>query len=231
MFERTAKTQRVSRVRSKAWSLLVLMADQDGRRTALAEVRRFAWSDDETIVMRRDQTLVHPAVQAKIRFTVRRIGSAELRRVFETAPPADAVNELERKRRIELVDAGAAQCWLAETLDGRPCHLDLFVGPAEMASFMRHTRGVFPSVAEDAGFAEGAYTLEPFRGLHLQGAVASVVYETTCGPEINAIYAHVAPDSRTLRANRRLGYEPHLRQFERYRLGRLSVSRERLYKA
>lgn len=216
------------RVRRLLGRYLELCRTGDGRALVLADVRRLVWSTDEVMIMRRDNRLDHPIPSAKIDITVRPVGLDELRRILDEQPTDSASEQRDRAARTDMVDAGVAECWVAETTEGVPCHLDFFVPPPLVPAFREYTRGVFPAIGPNDAFAEGAYTFEAFRGLHLQAAVAGLVYADDAARDVEWIYGHMGLDSRSQRTNVRLGYEPHFVQIERFRFGKVTVTRRDL---
>lgn len=136
-----------------------------------------------------------PCPRSEHSYVVRPASQKEARTVLsleERNLSAEAARE--RIRRIEILDQDIPTCYVAIHPNGKPCHVQWLIEPAENQRIQELFHGQFPWLKSDEMLIEFAFTHEVYRGC---GIMPIVTW-------------HLIELARNRGANRAITFLPHL---------------------
>jgi GNAT superfamily N-acetyltransferase len=185
--------------------------------------RRWFWSDDSGVGLRRE--LVEPirARKPRVPLRVRPLQPGEEAAFVETHG-ARGEDVLDRVNAAHLLDSGLRTCYVAVDEQERPVYMQYLVFPDENERLDEVFGGLIPPLEQEEALLEFAYTLEEHRGLGVMPyAVAELAAEARRRGADRLVTFVPARNPTVLRFFQRIGFEPFSRRSERYRLFRRRV--------
>ena len=199
---------------------MLASAAATGQLSALfTRVARRVNSTERFICMRRDLDVPFEPPMAKIPLVVRKIQQKDVQPLLDPkGVRIDRNGGLQRVRRKALLETGIGTCYVAVTDDDRPVYMQWLIPPADNDRVMAYFGGKFPALEQNEGLMEGAFTLEPFRGLKIMQAARSVI--AMKGREFGARYLMSFADENAIAAiegSKRAGFHPYVLRVDSWR--------------
>jgi GNAT superfamily N-acetyltransferase len=185
--------------------------------------RRWFWSDDAGVGLRRELLEPIPARKPRVPLRVRPLQPGE-EAVFVDTRRAHGEDVLDRVNAAHLLGSGLRTCYVAVDEQERPVYMQYLVFPDENDRIAKVFGGLIPPLEEEEALLEFAYTLEEHRALGVMPyAVAELAAEARRRGAARLVTFVPARNPTVLRYFRRIGFEPFSRRRERYRLFRRRV--------
>jgi hypothetical protein len=176
------------------------------------------YSDRQSYLLRRDNSLVFSPPRAKIPIIVRPLRPEDIPTVAR-----------ERPIRLSAMESGLSTCYLATTSDGEICYMQWLIDSSQNELIAREFSGLCPPLGSDEMLLEWAYTFMKFRGLGIMADAMSQISEKGAAAGARWLYTYVALDNiASLRGCRSAGYRPYQIRTERWRLFKHTEASEQL---
>ena len=146
---------------------IVMMARHGETAAPIKEVCERIYSNETSMILRRDLAEHHPAPPPKITLTLRALQSQDFPSIIK-----------ERPRRLPILLARIPSCYVAVTETGELAFMLWVIFNAEWARFRPYFKGQIHSpLQSDECLFEFAYTFEKFRGKGVMGAALVMIAE------------------------------------------------------
>lgn len=192
---------------------------------AVADLRRWAWSEAEAVGFRFDARAEHVAPPpALVDLVARPLDDQLAERVFDFEGLGSA-DRLYLERRQNIHRSGLPGGWVAVDPDGNPAYLQWLIPAMHAAQIGEFFGPIFGAIASDTLLVEGAWIPPAFRKQKVMGAGLALVTEAALAASPEARYAvcYPAADNRgAVLGTRSAGYEVFEKRTEQWRLGRRS---------
>lgn len=122
----------------------------------LDEIRKRIYSEDTCYGLRRDLNIPFEPPAARIPLTVRPLRKDDIPFLLaDSGKPLNRSALKDHLRRIFLFKSGIHTCYVAATMDDKPCYMQWLVGPEDNEKILRHFKGGFPPLGPDEMLLEG----------------------------------------------------------------------------
>ena len=112
--------------------------------------------------------------------------------------------------------SGIKTCYVTETEEKIPCHLQWMIGPEENDRLSRFTGGGLPRINENEVLLENAFTIEAYRRRGIEmWTVKQILEKAVAGGARRAILFVRDTNTVTQKIVRRLGFLPYLKKTDR----------------
>ena len=180
----------------------------------LKEFRERLYSNEVSMVLRRDLREHHPAPPPKIAITLRPMEFGDFPSIIA-----------ERPRRLPVLLDNIPGGYVAVTETGELAFMIWLVFSREWPRFKRHFKGeIAKPLKADECILEFAYTFEKFRALGVMGAAMVMIAEEAVKlqPSVRWAYNYIRlSNEASLKGCRNAGFRPYLQREERWRAMRL----------
>lgn len=180
----------------------------------LKELRDRLYSNETSMVLRRNLHERHPAPPPKIAIRLRPMEPGDFPSIVA-----------ERPRRLPVLLDNIPGGYVAVTEAGELAFMIWLVFSNEWPRFKRHFKGEIPEpLKADECMFEFAYTFEKFRGLGVMGAAMVMISDEAVRlrPSVRWAYNYIRLSNEpSLKGCRNAGFRPHMRREERWRAMRL----------
>jgi hypothetical protein len=180
----------------------------------LHEIRDRLYSNEVSMVLRRDLRDDRFAPEARIPLTLRPIQPSDFPLILK-----------ERPRRLSVLLVDIPTCYVAVTDTGELAYMQWLIFDTEWEQFRPHFKGrLFAPLKPDECLFEFAYTFEKFRAKGVMGAALVMIGNQALKIRPNAHWAYnfIRQDNLpSLKGCRNAGFRPYARREERWRAGRL----------
>jgi hypothetical protein len=180
----------------------------------ITELRDRLYSNETSMVLRRDLREHHPAPPPRVGGALRPLQSCDLPSIIK-----------ERPRRLPVLLDKIPGCYVAVTDAGELAFMQWLIFSNEWARFKQFFKGELPApLKPDECIFEFAYTFEKFRGLGVMGAALVMIAEEAVKqqPSVRWAYNYVRLDNLpSLKGCKNAGFRPFMRREEHWRAMRL----------
>ena len=186
---------------------------------------RWLYWDTAALCLRRDLSVPFETRPAKIPLAIRPLQEADIPKLLgakDALLSGDAAFHL--RSSIALFRFGIGTCYVASTLDGRPCFLQWLIGATENEKLLKYYKGFHAPLAPDQVLMEYGFTLESFRGLGIMSYALARIAE---GKELGVRWALTYVSRRNpaaMKGCKRAGFSPFMLRRESWRFFRRRVS-------
>ena len=190
------------------------------RKKQYALIRDELWhrifSTSRFIGFQRDPHLPLEIPDVDLNLNMRPIQKSDYRELLDfnhqTSPP-DIKHRLVEKAWLM---SGIKTCYVTETEEKIPCHLQWMIGPEENSRLLRFTGGGLPHMSDNDILLENAFTTEAYRrkGIEMWTVKQLLEKAVVCGAARVILFVR---DTNTLTRKivRRLGFVPYLEKTDR----------------
>lgn len=196
----------------------------------LHEARRRFHSDWLHYGLMRDLGEPFVAPLARVQLTIRPIQESDRPALLAmNADQMSARGPYVRMHRLNFLEAGIGQCYVAATDDDEPCYMQCLMSSSENASIYRYFAGNFQALAPDEALLEYAFTPERYQGKGIMPAAMALIAEKARDFGARRVITFVDHENiPALKGCQRSGFSPYLIRYDHWRLFRRRVSFERL---
>jgi hypothetical protein len=187
------------------------------------DMRRWSWSDDLAVGMKRDLTVAHTPPPAKVALDILPLDDDLATRLFdERGLDSDSLLEMEGRRR--LWEDGIPNPYVAIDDEGSPCYVQWAIPGSEAARVEQYFGGGFPKLAPNELLLEAAWALPSARGKRIMSEAMSRITEAAAADHHNAITFVGIDNEASIRGCRAAGFEVYVRRLEKWRLGHRTLT-------
>jgi GNAT superfamily N-acetyltransferase len=181
----------------------------------LKEVRDRLYSNETSLILRRDLFQRRTVPEPKTAIMLRRLETRDFRPIIK-----------ERPRRLPVLLADIPTCYVTVTASGELTFMLWVVFSEDWPRFKPHFKGDIPGgLRSDECLFEFAYTFEKFRGQGVMAASLNLIAEEAWRerPSVRWAYNFVRKDNiPSLKGCRTAGFVPYMTREERWRALRLN---------
>ena len=123
----------------------------------IRELGKRLYSDDISLILRRDLSISPPRLRARIPIKIRPMQASDIPMIVS-----------ERPRRLPMLRADIPTCYIATTEDGALCHMVWLITHDQQERLKPYFKGELRRYDSDTIMLELSYTFEWFRGLGIQ---------------------------------------------------------------
>ena len=194
---------------------LLLMLRRGEQAEILTELANRLYSDDASLILRRDLTWpLVPRPAAKISIRIRPIESIDLAEIIA-----------ERPRRLPALRANIPTCYVAITEEGSICYMQWLIQADQQDRLRPFFKGELASYESETAILEFAYTFERFRGQGIMGAAMAEIAEQALLRGARWAITYVKHDNvASLKGCANAGFHPYMIRTESWRGFRLRQS-------
>lgn len=206
--------------------MLVDQLVSGGRDEVIADLRRWAWSENHSVGFRRDLLVEPDPPKSLIPLAAVPIDEQLAKRIFEV-DGLSPIDQLYLDRRRNIYNAGFDGGWCAVDAEGNPAYVQWLIPGAQAAKVHSFFPDLFPTLDSDTLFIEGAWIPPAFRKQKVMGEGLAKVTHAAAGATAGSRYAvaFVADDNRGAAfGTRSAGYEVFMKRTQRWRLGRSTTT-------
>jgi len=200
---------------------MLMMARHGEIAAPIKEVCERIYSNETSMILRRDLWEHHPAPQPKIALTVRPLRSQDFPLIIK-----------ERPRRLPILLAEIPSCYVALTETGELAFMLWVIFNTEWVRFRPHFKGQLHSPLQpDECLFEFAYTFEKFRAKGVMGAALVMIAEQAVKerPSVRWACNYIRQGNlASLKGCRNAGFRPYMEREEHWRAMYLRQSFVRL---
>jgi hypothetical protein len=196
---------------------MVMMARHGETTLPIKEVCERIYSNETSLILRRDLGEHHPAPLAKIALTLRALQSQDFPSIIK-----------ERPRRLPILLARIPSCYVAVTETGELAFMLWVIFNAEWERFRPYFKGrIYSPLQSDECLFEFAYTFQKFRGKGVMGAALVMIAEQVVAerPGVRWAYNYIRQGNlASLKGCRNAGFRPYMKREEHWRVMHLRQS-------
>jgi hypothetical protein len=189
---------------------IVMMARHGETAASIKEVCERIYSNETSMILRRDLAEHHRAPPPKIAVTLRGLQPQDFPLIIR-----------ERPRRLPMLFARIPSCYVAVTETGELAFMLWVIFNAEWARFGPYFKGrIHRPLQSDECLFEFAYTFEKFRGKGVMGAALVMIAEQVVRerPAVRWAYNYIRQGNlASLKGCRNAGFRPYMKREEHWR--------------
>lgn len=177
------------------------------------EIWHRVFSSSRFIGFQRDPQLPLEIPDADLNLNIRPIQKSDYEKLLDythqTSPP-DIKYRLVEKTWLM---SGIKTCYVTETEEKIPCHLQWMIGPEENSRLLRFTGGGLPHMNDDDIILENAFTAEAYRrrGIEMWTVKQLLEKAVSCGAARVILFVRDT-NTVTRKIVRRLGFVPYIKK-------------------
>jgi hypothetical protein len=194
-----------------------------GLRPLALDLRRWVWSDDVALGLKRDLTRPHAPPPARVALDILPLDDELARRLFDQQG-LDPESLLDMEARRRMWEDQIPKAFVAVDDTGDPCYVQWAIPGSESDLIREYFRGGFPELAHDEMLLEAAWARPSARGKRIMSEAMSRIAETAGTAHRSAITFVGIGNEPSLRGCRAAGFEVYLQRRETWRLGHRSVA-------
>lgn len=188
-------------VRKKQYSLI------------LDELRHRAFSKSKFIGFQRDLHTPLEISDVNLKLNIRPIQKSDLAKLLNLTHQTSK-HEIKYRLIGKLwLMSGIKTCYVTETEDKTPCHMQWMIGPEENARLLQFTGGGLPSICDNEVLLENAFTTEAYRRMRIEVWTVKQLLEKAVASGAGRAVLFVR-DTNTITQTivQRLGFVPYLKK-------------------
>lgn len=181
----------------------------------IREIRERVYSNETSMILRRDMWQSEPALRAKIPLAIRKLQTRDYGAIVR-----------ERPRRLPVLRSGIPDCYVVTTDHDEIAFMLWVIAAPDWLRFRPHFKGnIHWPPSHDECLFEFAYTFRKFRGNGVMSASLVMIAQQVVKerPSLRWAYNFVRLSNEpSLRGCRRAGFRPYMKRKEHWRAMRLT---------
>jgi len=188
-------------VRKKQYSLI------------LDELRHRAFSKSKFIGFQRDLHTPLEISDVNLKLNIRPIKKSDYEKLLNFAHQASKHEIKYRLIGKSWLMSGIKTCYVTETEDKTPCHMQWMIGPEENTRLLQFTGGGLPFIGDNEVLLENAFTTEAYRRMRIEvWTVKQLLGKAVASGAGRAVLFVRDTNTITQKIVQRLGFVPYLKK-------------------
>lgn len=188
-----------------------------------SDLRRWSWSDDLALGMKRDLTVAHTSPPARVPLDIVPLDNDLATCLFDPSGlDPDSLLDMEGRRRMWEDKIPTAYVAVDDT--GTPCYVQWAIPGSEADLIRDYFGGGFPELAYDELLLEAAWATPAARGKRIMAEAMTRITDAATVDHQSAITFVGVENEPSIRGCRAAGFETYIQRGERWRLGKRTVS-------